>query len=127
MREFEYLSDGGGSVEGEGHGYRPWGFRGGRDGTPSSLALVRADGASTRLPSKVPHTVVAAGDRFVCEGPAGGGYGDPLEREPAQVLDDVLDGYISAESAERDYAVIITSARTVDEAATVAARAARRA
>ena len=81
VREFEYLSDGGGSVEGEGHRFRPWGFRGGDDGQPSALVLARADGSRTELPSKVPHTVVAAGDRFVCEGPAAGGYGDPLERE----------------------------------------------
>ena len=106
VREFEYLSDGGGSVEGEGHRFRPWGFRGGDDGQPSALVLARADGSRTALPSKVPHTVVAAGDRFVCEGPAAGGYGDPLERDPARVLDDVLDGFISAETAERDYGVV---------------------
>ena len=126
VREFEYLDDGGGSVEGEGHGYRPWGFRGGGDGRPASLVLARADGSSAGLPSKVPHTVVAAGDAFVCEGPAGGGYGDPLKRDAAQVLDDVLDGLISAETAERDYAVVITGGNTLDEAATEAARAARR-
>ena len=126
VREFEYLDDGGGSVEGEGHGYRPWGFRGGGDGRPASLVLARADGSSAGLPSKVPHTVVAAGDAFVCEGPAGGGYGDPLERDAAQVLDDVLDGLISAETAERDYGVVIAGGDTLDEAATEAARAARR-
>jgi N-methylhydantoinase B len=126
IREFEYLSDGGGSVEGEGHRYRPWGFRGGDDGHPSSLVLARADGSSAALPSKVPHTVVAAGDRFVCEGPAGGGYGDPLERAPAQVLDDVLDGFISAETAERDYGVVIAADNRVDAEATEAVRAARR-
>ena len=60
VREFEYLSDGGGSVEGEGHRFRPWGFRGGDDGQPSALVLARADGSRTALPSKVPHTVVAA-------------------------------------------------------------------
>ena len=127
VREFEYLDDGGGSVEGEGHRYRPWGFRGGDDGRPSALVLARGDGTSAELPSKVPHTVVAAGDRFVCEGPAGGGYGDPLERDPAQVLDDVLDGFISPETAERDYAVALAAdGRTVDEEATAAARTARR-
>ena len=113
-------------MEGEGHGYRPWGFRGGGDGWPSSLVLARADGSNATLPSKVPHTVVATGDCFVCEGPAGGGYGDPLERDPAQVLDDVLDGLISAETAERDYAVVIAPGSRLDAAATEAARAARR-
>ena len=36
VREFMYLSDGGASVEGEGHRYRPWGFRGGRQGQPEA-------------------------------------------------------------------------------------------
>ena len=127
VREFEYLDDGGGSVEGEGHRFRPWGFRGGDDGQASALVLARADGSSADLPSKVPHTVVAAGDRFVCEGPAGGGYGDPNERDPVQVLDDVLDGFISPETAERDYGVAISAdGRAVDEEATAMARAARR-
>ena len=67
-----------------------------------------------------------AGDCFVCEGPAGGGYGDPLERDPDQVLDDVLDGYISAGTAERDYGVVLTEGGALDRAATEAARAARR-
>jgi len=39
---------------------------------------------------------------------AGGGYGDPLERDPAAVLGDVLDGYVSIEGAREDYGVVIT-------------------
>ena len=34
---------------------------------------------------------IAKDGRFVCYGPAGGGYGNPLERDPAKVADDVLD------------------------------------
>ena len=55
-----------------------------------------------------------------------GGYGDPLERDPARVLDDVLDGLISAETAERDYGVVIVAGSHVDAVATESARAARR-
>ncbi|MEE8290050.1 MAG: hydantoinase B/oxoprolinase family protein, partial [Candidatus Tectomicrobia bacterium] len=123
VREFVYLSDGGASVEGEGHRYCPWGFNGGLDGQPAALRLERADGSVTALPSKVPHTQVKTGDRFVCEGPAGGGYGHPYARDPAQVLDDVLDGLISLETAQRDFGVVITPNMTVDTAATVATRA----
>jgi len=122
VREFEFLSDGGASVEGEGHRFRPWGFRGGADGQPARLALVRADGAASELPSKVPHTAVRAGDRFVCAGPAGGGYGDPKTREPARVLADVLDGLITPETARRDFGVVIADGR-LDQAATAALRA----
>jgi N-methylhydantoinase B len=51
--------------------------------------------------------------------PGGGGWGSPLERAAEQVRDDVLDGFISAESAERDYGVVLTTDLIdVDAAAT---------
>jgi len=37
----------------------------------------------------------------------GGGFGDPLERDPAQVREDVLDGYVSIDGAREDYGVAI--------------------
>jgi N-methylhydantoinase B len=39
--------------------------------------------------------------------PGGGGYGNPLEREPERVLADVVDGYVSAEAAQREYGVVV--------------------
>ena len=57
-----------------------------------------------------------------------GGYGNPLERDPAAVLRDVIGGYVTIEGARRDYGVIIDPAGpTVDRAATEAERAARQA
>ena len=64
-----------------------------------------------------------AGDRITVIGPCGGGYGDPLERDPEKVLADVLDGYISADEAQRDYGVVVTAAMDIDTAATEKARA----
>lgn len=122
IREFVYLEDGGASVEGEGHVFSPWGYDGGGEGKPAGVGLVRKDGAQRDLVSKVPHMRIAAGERFCCVGPAGGGYGDPMQRDPSRVLDDVLDGLISVETAARDYGVVIADG-TVDEAATSAARA----
>jgi N-methylhydantoinase A/oxoprolinase/acetone carboxylase beta subunit len=53
----------------------------------------------------------------------GGGWGSPLERAAEQVRDDVLDGFISAESAARDYGVVLTGdLADVDVAATNARR-----
>jgi N-methylhydantoinase B len=53
----------------------------------------------------------------------GGGWGDPLERDPAAVLEDVLDEYVSVAGARRDYGVVIVEGEmTVDEAATRALR-----
>jgi N-methylhydantoinase B len=124
-RHFRYLSDGGASVEGEGHAFRPWGFQGGGEGQSAELRLERASGRTEQLPSKAPYTPIRKGDLFVCIGPAGGGYGDPLERDPQDVLDDVLDGFIGAEDARRDYAVVVGANRQVDAAATAALRAER--
>jgi N-methylhydantoinase B len=38
----------------------------------------------------------------------GGGWGDPLDRDPQAVLDDVWDEYVSIEGAEHEYGVVIT-------------------
>ena len=122
IREFTYLKDGGGSIEGEGHKYRPWGFQGGSDGNTAGLMLRHATGESESLPSKIPHTSAKAGDSFICVGPAGGGYGDPLERDMKQVLEDVRDELISIDTARNDYGVVITNALQLDEAATASCR-----
>jgi N-methylhydantoinase B len=53
--------------------------------------------------------------------PGGGGVGNPRERDPRQVLDDVLDGLITVEEAKRDYGVVIADG-AVDEVATRRAR-----
>jgi N-methylhydantoinase B len=123
IREFTYLSDGGASVEGDGHKFKPWGFAGGRAGFTAELVVRRGEGNGVSFPSKVPYTKVRAGDRFVMVGPSGGGYGDPRRRDPERVLRDVLDGYISVETAMRDYGVVIAAARTIDVDATARARA----
>src|SRR6266851_3593053 len=114
VREFEYLAPGGASVEGEGHVFPPWGFDGGKPGYPAELQLRRPDGAVEMLPSKVPHMQILTGEKFVCVGPAGGGYGDPLLRDPAHVLDDVADGLVSSEAARDDYGVVLTAAGIAD-------------
>ena len=49
----------------------------------------------------------------------GGGYGNPLEREPEMVESDVIEGYVSLEKAREDYGVVIhPKTRKLDEEAT---------
>jgi N-methylhydantoinase B len=57
-----------------------------------------------RVPSwrTPPHSLL----RYINNG--GGGFGDPLEREPERVLIDVRDGYVTIESAAREYGVVVT-------------------
>jgi N-methylhydantoinase B len=122
VREFTYLTDGGFSVEGDGHKFKPWGFAGGADGCPSALVQIDARGERTELPSKVPYRKAKAGDRLIYYGPSGGGYGDPLARSPQSVLDNVTDGLFSPDLAREQYGVMIIGDH-VDLKATEALRA----
>jgi len=65
---------------------------------------------------------VRSGDLFICEGPAGGGYGPPKRREPERVAEDVADGLISALTAQERFGVVLTETGAVDRAATEALR-----
>jgi N-methylhydantoinase B len=72
------------------------------------------------MPSKIDHVKVAAGDLLIADTWGGGGCGDPLERDPAQVLFDVEAGLVSVEGARR-YGVVIAHG-AVDAGATKALR-----
>jgi len=99
------------------------GIAGGRDGAPNDLWIkVGGEGAY-----KVEHTCLYVpldpAERIEYRFGGGAGWGDPLEREPQAVCDDVLDEYVSREAAERDYGVVLTGdladySLTVDEEAT---------
>ena len=62
------------------------------------------------------------GDVVRIETAIGGGYGDPLERDPALVAVDVLDGYLARDAAKDVYGVVLTADGAVDESATGQAR-----
>lgn len=124
IKEVEFLTDGSISVEGDGHSNPPWGFRDGKPGRTSQLQLIRGDKPPVELPSMMASMPVTRGDRVRAVGGIGGGYGNPLERAPAQVLSDVLDGYLSREDAARQFGVVVTADGQVDEDATASLRSA---
>lgn len=123
VKEFRFLTDGGISVEGDGHGHQPWGFQGGMDGKPSRLVLTRSDGSEVDLPSMLATCRVSEGDRIKAIGGIGGGYGEATERAPEEVLEDVLDGYLDIETAASEYRVAITPAGAIDHDETARLRA----
>jgi N-methylhydantoinase B len=103
----------------------PWGIFGGGPGAVGRIDIynVARPNDVKAMPSKFSGLKLAAGDVHVFYGPCGGGYGDPLERPAAKVLDDVLDGFCTVEHARLAYGVVVDAvAETVDEAATSALR-----
>ena len=73
-------------------------------GAPARVYLIDADGARRDLNSKECF-LAPEGSEIWYEAPGSGGFGPPSRRDPAKVRADVRDGYVSAESARRDYGV----------------------
>jgi len=107
------------------HYTSPWGLRGGLPAARWVTRVERVGGAVETVPSKRVF-VLETGDRLIMETGGGGGFGDPLERAPERMLEDVIDGKVSVEAARRDYGVVVTSKWQVDGAATEELRASMR-
>jgi N-methylhydantoinase B len=107
-----------------------WGIQGGLPSMPHGLSLTRAGGDKVDwLGSAFSDVPLSAGDVFSRPTAGGGGFGDPLERDPTLVREDVADDYVSLERARKDYGVVLRvvdkdlAEYAVDEAATQAERA----
>ena len=104
------------NYRGERHLHQPWGAEGGNPASLTSARINRENGDIEDMPSKC-MIDLRAGDSFELHLSGGGGYGDPLERPTAEVLEDVLNLRVSENKAAADYGVKITG-REVDEAIT---------
>lgn len=98
------------------HGERPWSLvaqidrtrfaaQGVEGGRPGSLGELLIDGRASAQPKAL--ISLAPKARVQLNPPGGGGYGDPHQRPLAQVLADVVDGYVSIEAAAREYGVVV--------------------
>jgi N-methylhydantoinase B len=115
------LTDGFITHENERHHDAPWGIFGGSPGQVGKVEIYHIDrrDAITPMPAKFSGVRMRAGDVHVFYAPCGGGFGDPLERPAAQLLDDVLDGFCTVEHARMAYGVVIDPlAETIDATAT---------
>jgi N-methylhydantoinase B len=106
-----------------------WGIEGGLPSIPHGLTLHRAGSDKEEwLGATFSDVPIGEGDVFSRPTAGGGGFGDPLERDPALVLQDVIDDYVSIQRAAMDYGVVIMAIDPeiceyeIDEAATKAAR-----
>jgi N-methylhydantoinase B len=117
IREVMFLSPGHASIEGDGHRHAPWGVFGGEAGKCGDLVL-NPQTEAHKLPAMISNLSLRAGDTLRTVSPCGGGYGDPTLRDPAAVLDDVLDGLLSREMAAKEYHVVINDEMKIETAAT---------
>jgi len=99
----------------------PWGVNGGEPGARARKVLVKGDGTEIVLPNKMEEYAVEAGDQlhFITWG--GGGWGDPLERDPALLVKELQQGLVT-EAGARRYGVVMVNGM-VEQAATDALRA----
>ncbi|MEM2057757.1 MAG: hydantoinase B/oxoprolinase family protein [Thermoproteota archaeon] len=84
---------------------RPWSLNGGFEPEPTSLILF--PGTSKEKKVGTYRTKVKPGDRCIIKTAGGGGFGNPAERDPLAVLEDVLEGYVSIQAAHEIYKVVI--------------------
>jgi N-methylhydantoinase B len=102
------------------------GYAGGHPAVPSYAVFKPGTPDELHVRESVTLGELAPGDAIYTTKGAGGGWGPPEQRDPGAVLEDVLDGYVSVESARDAYGVVIVDS-AVDEVATARLRAERRA
>ena len=85
------------------HATRPPGLAGGRPGAAARYVLDPGSDRERVLPSKTPYIDLAPGTLVHLQSAGGGGYGDPGERDPARVADDMKNGYVTGSGARSEY------------------------
>lgn len=127
LKDIEILMDGELMIHSDRSVLQPWGVKGGKAGQ-GSVWLLNPDTPEERtLAGKADNIPVVAGDVLRVLSPGGGGWGDPLERDPEAVALDVKRRLVTRESAHSDYGVDFLPTDDdyelqVDEAATNALR-----
>ena len=103
------------------------GICGGGNGAPNEMILRYRSADPYRVAHTANNVPMDAGERVMFNYGGGGGWGNPYDRDPQAVLDDVLDEFVSIEGAARDYGVVLTGSLEeltleIDEPATTALR-----
>ena len=108
LREYEVLdNDARFSLRSTKHTVAPKGIEGGGEGKTGQCTLNPGKENARVIPSRFSDHTLHPGDVVSLETPGGGGLGNPLARDPAMVLNDVRNGYVTLEKARTVYAVVI--------------------
>jgi N-methylhydantoinase B len=122
LMSYRFLSAGSVSIHDDRWFTYPWGVNGGAPGSRARKILEKADGTQAVVANKLDSLEVEAGDilHFITWG--GGGWGNPLERDPELVGLEIRQGLVSVAGA-RAYGVVADADGRVDAAATAQLRA----
>jgi len=127
VKEIEFLTDAQLTVRATDRTQiKPQGVAGGQPGRGGDWILNAGQPGQAEIPAKATNYRVRAGDVLTYTVPGGGGFGDPLTRDPEHVAGDVRAGLVSVAEAARSYGVAVDAAGTIDETATAALRSAAR-
>lgn len=124
-RAYENLADARFSIRSTKHIIAPNGASGGGNGRTGDIVVNPGRDNEKRLPTRYADYPLMAQDTFCLDTPGGGGLGNPFDRDPHKVVDDVNEGYVSAEAATRDYGIALLREGhryALDAAATAALR-----
>jgi N-methylhydantoinase B len=99
-----------------------WGLLGGRAGKPFRVTVDPGGPSERVLPGLVDDEPLPAGTLVRIDTTGGGGWGDPLDREPSLVALDVTQGKVTLQSAHDDYGVVLDEDFAVNEVTTEALR-----
>ena len=103
----------------------PWGIRGGGSGRVGE-AYIKAAGDADFHREDPFRTLLAPGSSVTIMTAGGGGWGEPLERDPLRVRMDVIEEYVSRDDAREIYGVVLDAELNVDADATAKLRKGRR-
>ncbi len=127
-REYENLADARFSIRSTKHIIAPRGAAGGDVGRTGDIIMNPDTDKQKRLPTRYADYPLAAQDRFRLDTPGGGGLGASSKRDPARVLRDVQEGYVTPKAADETYGVIVKHGAegwTIDAPATQSRRSAK--
>lgn len=107
LRQYVNLADARFSIRSAKHVIPANGLRGGGNGRTGDIWINPGKESAKQLPTRYADYPLKVSDTFKLESPGGGGFGNPMKREPELVLRDVIQGYVSPEAALRDYGVVV--------------------
>ena len=107
LREYVNLEEARFTLRSSKHDIPPQGVQEGKSARGGKLTINPGTEGEEVLPSRYSDYPLGAGDVFRIETPGGGGFGDAFARDPERVLDDVKEGYVSADGAAEGYGVVV--------------------